>query len=89
LHSGGRTRTEMLLNSRKVMTRRGQSVFPNQRNELLRRNEKCNYVNETKQAQNDKPGEPIGVARFKKPLQGSAIVHGNKRGMTATGDQFA
>src|SRR5437667_5907937 len=55
----------MLLNSLKVMTRRSQTVFANQRDELLHSNEKRNRVNETEQPQNSKPCQPIRVAALK------------------------
>ena len=48
------------------MIRRRQAVFTDQRHELLRRNEERDCINETKEAQNDEPRQPVGISAMEK-----------------------
>ena len=51
-------------------------MFTDQRDDLLRRNKKCDRVNETEQSQNDKTGESIFISAGKNLSQTiSVIVH--------------
>ena len=71
-----RRRAEVRLNRREKMVRRRQAVLADQRDELLRGNEKCDGVNETKQAQNDEARDPVGISVREKFVE--KIVHAHE-----------
>lgn len=74
-HSGG-GRPELRLDSFQKMIRRRQAVFADQWHELLRRDQKCNCVNESKQSQNNKAREPIRISAGKKlPNKSVSDIH--------------
>src|SRR5437763_3716725 len=50
-------------------------MLADERNELLRCNEKCDCVNETKQSENNESGEPIGIAAMEKHSEGFLVHH--------------
>ena len=74
-HAGG-ARTELRVNYAEEMPSRGKSASTDQRNELLRRDQKRERVNKTEQAQNDEPCEPVSIsAREKRLKEIIAIIH--------------
>ena len=43
-------------------------MFANQWNQLVCRDQECNCIDKSKQSQNDKPRQPIGISELKKLL---------------------
>ena len=41
-------------------------MLANQWNELVRRDQKCDCIDKSKQSQNDKPRQPIGISQLRK-----------------------
>src|SRR6188472_2325606 len=78
----------MLLNSLKVMTRRSQTMFPDQRNQLLCSDKKSDRINKPKQPQNDESGEPIRIAAREKPSEEFFIRHHERDGGLLKTDAF-
>src|SRR5436305_10292624 len=52
-----------------------QPMLPNERNQLLRRYHKSDCVNKTKQPQNYKARQPIGISQCKETLKRILLIH--------------
>jgi hypothetical protein len=50
-------------------------MLPNERNQLLRRYQKSDCVNKTKQPQNYKTRQPIGISQCKETLKRILLIH--------------
>src|SRR2546430_4388071 len=50
-------------------------MLPNQRNQLLRSYQKSDCVNKTKQPQNYKTRQPIGISQCKETLKRILVIH--------------
>src|SRR5438876_12408456 len=56
------------------MIRRCQSMRADKWHQLLRRNEKCNRINETEQAKNNKARQPVRISAGEKPFDNAFVI---------------
>src|SRR4029077_187958 len=57
------------------MCRWRQAMLANERDELVGGDEKCDCIDKSKQSQNDKPRQPIGISQREEALKHILVIH--------------